>query len=350
MIDCQTKTRPGGQSGPLRLFVCEYLSATGLGASPVAKSLRTEGLAMLSAVLEDFTRVPGVQALTLLHEDCQPTGSRWPHRFCRGDEEACFRSLTKNADYTLVIAPEFDRLLEMRCQWVLEEGGRLLGSASEAVRLAGDKWLLARHLHERGIPTPPTFQFDKVEKLVGFPLVLKPRHGAGSQATFLVRNVEEVPSLLARFREECPGDEPLLQCFAGGLPASAAFLIGPRQRLPLLPAVQHLSEDGRFHYQGGSLPLPPSLADRALRLAERALATVPGLQGYAGVDLVLGNAEDGSRDYVIEVNPRLTTSYVGLRALAETNLAEAMLQVVCGTRVGPLRWRQGSVRFHADGT
>ena len=34
------------------------------------------------------------------------------------------------------------------------------------------------------------------------------------------------------------------------------------------------------------------------------------------------------RRRVIEINARLTTSYVGLRVLAETNLAEAMLRVV----------------------
>jgi predicted ATP-grasp superfamily ATP-dependent carboligase len=43
-----------------------------------------------------------------------------------------------------------------------------------------------------------------------------------------------------------------------------------------------------------------------------------------GVDLVLGRDPRGSEDVVIEVNPRLTTSYVGLRAAARSNLAEAM--------------------------
>ena len=35
-----------------------------------------------------------------------------------------------------------------------------------------------------------------------------------------------------------------------------------------------------------------------------------------------------SGDRVIEINPRLTTSYVGLRALARFNLAEALLAVI----------------------
>ena len=57
----------------------------------------------------------------------------------------------------------------------------------------------------------------------------------------------------------------------------------------------------------------------------------------------------GEEDQVIEINPRLTTSYIGLRALAETNLAEAMLRVADGDDV-VLRWREGAVEFTADGT
>jgi predicted ATP-grasp superfamily ATP-dependent carboligase len=77
---------------------------------------------------------------------------------------------------------------------------------------------------------------------------------------------------------------------------------------------------------------------------------VPGLLGYVGVDLVLGDAADGSQDYAIEINPRLTTSYVGLRQLAEFNLAEAMLVAAAGKLEQPLRWKPGHVRFSSDGS
>jgi len=81
-----------------------------------------------------------------------------------------------------------------------------------------------------------------------------------------------------------------------------------------------------------------------VKLARRAVECVPGLLGYVGVDLVLGAAEDGSRDFAIEINPRLTTSYLGLRQLAKSNLAEAMLSVAAGT-TPDLKWRQEPVEF-----
>ena len=141
----------------------------------------------------------------------------------------------------------------------------------------------------------------------------------------------------------------IVQPFAPGRAVSVAFLTGPAGRVALPAAQQVLSDDGRFHYQGGRLPLPRDLNERAQRLAGRAVAAVEGLCGYVGVDLVLGAAADGSGDRVIEINPRLTTSYVGLRALARFNLAEALLAAASGAALPPLRWRPGPVLFQADG-
>jgi predicted ATP-grasp superfamily ATP-dependent carboligase len=111
-----------------------------------------------------------------------------------------------------------------------------------------------------------------------------------------------------------------------------------------------LSDDGRFHYLGGTLPLPSPLGMRAIKLGRRAVEAMPGLRGYVGVDLVLGDAADGSGDFAIEINPRLTTSYLGLRMLAQDNLAAAMLRVTLGHDIGKLRWRQEVIRFGVVGS
>jgi predicted ATP-grasp superfamily ATP-dependent carboligase len=179
--------------------------------------------------------------------------------------------------------------------------------------------------------------------------VCKPRHGAGSQATFFARDDTELSLCIGHAHAEDWEGEMIVQPHVPGLAASVAFLTGPGQRVALPATEQVLSDDWRFHYQGGRLPLPADLNSRAQQLAERAVAAVEGLCGYVGVDLVLGEAADGSEDRVIEINPRLTTSYVGLRALARFNLAAAMLAATTGAALPPLRWRQGPVRFSADG-
>jgi predicted ATP-grasp superfamily ATP-dependent carboligase len=66
------------------------------------------------------------------------------------------------------------------------------------------------------------------------------------------------------------------------------------------------------------------------------------------VDLVLGADPAGRDDHVIEVNPRLTTSYLGLRRALEANLAGAMLRLATGQ---PWAWsgRPSAVQFTAHG-
>jgi predicted ATP-grasp superfamily ATP-dependent carboligase len=336
----------------MRVFVYEYTCAAARAGEPLAPSLRAEGRAMLSAVLEDLNRMPGVETITLLGEE----GSGCPGAVRRlGDahgERPAFHELAGAAEGTLVIAPEFDGLLAERCRWVLRAGGRLLGPAPSAVELTADKLRLGEVLRRQGVPTPPCCRAAGAGpgQALAFPAVLKPRDGAGSQATCAVRARPDLSACLVRMRAEMPRAEFLLQPLARGLPASVAFLLGPGQEVALAPAEQHLTDDGRFRYAGGTVPLPHALARRATDLGRRAVRAVPGLRGYVGVDLILGEAPDGSADQVIEINPRLTTSYLGLRALARDNLAAAMLRVVRCEPVADLAWHAGPVRFRADGS
>jgi predicted ATP-grasp superfamily ATP-dependent carboligase len=331
----------------MRVFIYEYTCAIATAAS--AESLRAEGWAMLSAVLEDFGRLPGTEIVTLLREPNLPVPDRIDVRRSGAAEETLFRELAGAADYSLVIAPEFDDLLATRCRWVEESGGRLLGPSSAPVTATTDKFTLARLLGEHGVRTTPCVLLADDAVPFPFPMVCKPRQGAGSQATFLLSNADDLASCVSRAAAEGQAGDAVLQPFVPGQPASVAFLIGPARCLTLLPATQIISQDGRFRYQGGEAPLPPGLARRAVELGRRAVAPVPGLRGYVGVDLVLGEAGDGSQDQVLEINPRLTTSYVGLRALALQNLAEMMCRVVAGEEVEEVSWRPGTVRFQACG-
>jgi len=320
----------------MRVFVYECITAGGMG-STVPDSLRREGRAMLDAVVGDFRRIPGFAVETLADELDQPTR---------------FHELAPSCDWTLVIAPEFQRLLQNYAQAVLDAGGRLLGSTPFAIRTTGDKLRMAKAWERLNVLQPqvntlPLGRIKDIYPTIDGPWVIKPRDGAGSQATMLVTDIDDWLCAVKAIRQEWPVGQFLVQRFVPGQAASVALLIGPAQTMALIPARQHLSNDGRFRYEGGSFPLPPPLAERATRLALQAVAGIDGLQGYVGVDLVLG---DDGVDYAIEINPRLTTSYIGLRQLCEENLAELMLRILQGERLEPPAWKAGDVRFHADGT
>jgi tyramine---L-glutamate ligase len=310
----------------MTVFVYEHFTSGGTAPEPGSPEhgLYLEGRAMRDAVAADFRRIPGVEVIVC------PEGQ-----------------LPREPCWYLAIAPETDGWLPTLVEKAVRAGHRLLGSSLDAIVLTADKLALAGHWREHGIPRPATTDREPTA-CEAFPVVWKPRDGAGSTATFLLNSALDVARAKAHRAAEHTGPM-ILQEFVPGQAASVAFLCGPAGNVPLLPAFQSLSDDGRFKYLGGKLPIPLDLAGRVVRLGQRAVDCVPGLLGYVGVDLVLGDGADGSRDFAIEINPRLTTSYVGLRALADFNIAEAMLQVATGELRGPLRWKSGCVRFSPEG-
>lgn len=114
-------------------------------------------------------------------------------------------------------------------------------------------------------------------------------------------------------------------------------------------------KDNKFMYTGGSIPGVRTVDEGPLRAAVRA---VPGLRGFVGVDFVADRNTGAAT--VVEINPRPTSSCVGLGALLPPGrLARAWLTACGGAstdRPGffaelaeTLAGRQ-AVSFAADGT
>jgi predicted ATP-grasp superfamily ATP-dependent carboligase len=338
------------------------------------ESLLREAAAMASALAADLAAI-GVEVVALrdyrlrgtfrrvgnahgMHSG-EPSASGDPFRGrcplydnCRivrspEEERSAVAELAAACDGTIVIAPELGNALLERCRWVEAAGGKLLGPGPRIVELASDKHTTIEHLTAFGLPAPKGWLVEPggtIPSGAVFPAVGKPCLGAGSQGVRLLADREAAEAWATGL--EGPGR---MERFCPGTAASVAVLCGPAGIFPLVPCRQRLSDDGHFAYQGGSLPLDASLAERAINLAVRSIATLPGVIGYLGVDLVLGASPDGHDDAVIEINPRLTTSYVGLRSAADANLAAAIL-AVCEGRTPQLSFLPVEVQFGPDGS
>jgi predicted ATP-grasp superfamily ATP-dependent carboligase len=199
-------------------------------------------------------------------------------------------------------------------------GARLLGSTAEAVELTGDKARLATALVSLGIETPPARTIIPSTGLpadASYPAVLKPVDGAGSVDTFYLADAWGLPDDARRM------PVALLQRFVPGVPMSASFLVGEGLRAWLVGmGIQRMAvRTGRFEYRGGTMPI---LRRRALAQVGRAVEGIEGLRGFVGVDFIWDAAH--RRATILEINPRPTTSCVGLcRLLPPGRLARAWL-------------------------
>lgn len=316
----------------MRIFIYEWVCGGGfLGRADTAPdSLLDEGAAMLRAVIEDFERINDVTVSTTVDASLAARFSfGGEHELVKSSEEhsAAFDDLAANCDRTVVIAPEFEGVLLGLSNRVLDVGGTLISPGPDFVEVTSDKYETANLLHSKGVRTTlgrVVMPGEMCPAEFDYPAVLKPADGAGSLGVVRLDSPRPASEDAACY---------VLEPFVPGQPASVAALCGNGRIQMLEPTMQRIALDGDFAYLGGALPLEEDLRLRASSVGQQAIAALPDTQGYVGVDMILGAATDGSEDYVVEVNPRYTVSYVGLRAATDDNLAALLMQLTNGEPV-----------------
>ena len=305
----------------------EFISGGGWSQGDLPPGLVEEGYAILWALLSDFQIWGAARTITTLDTRLWSRRSQLPAgeivAVAPAEYRTGFASILSQCDAALIVAPETGGLLARLSTLVVKAGVPLLGSSPKAVALAGDKAACDRIFREAGLPTPPTrivrpSSAPLAAAELGCPLVVKPLDGVGCEGLSLVNSLEQLQPALEAARKTSRRKEILLQSFVTGNHVSVSLLASQKGLLSLSLNAQRIEPGRPFRYQGGAVPYSHPAAQQALDLAQAAARLLPGLRGYFGVDLVLGQAGG----YIIEINPRITTSYVGLRRVLQANLAE----------------------------
>jgi len=316
----------------MKIAVLEHFTAQPEGGPPPGPV--AEGRAMRDAIVADLRRLPGVVVEIV-------------------ERRRFFRGALRRADAALVIAPETRGILARLSRAVEDEGCRLLGPSAGAVRLAADKLGTARCLQAAGVLAPRTeaVRFASARRSLRawpVPFVVKPRDGCGCQGVVVVPGRREIDHAIRSVRRATRRADFLVQEYVRGQDASVS-VIAAGGLLTLGLNRQRLRGGRTPAYAGGETFYPHRLAPAAAAAARAAVAAFsaacPGVRGYVGVDLVLGDSEAT----VIEINPRLTTSYVGLRLSVEENIAGLIIGAALGRALPERVTVRRRCRFRADG-
>jgi predicted ATP-grasp superfamily ATP-dependent carboligase len=296
-----------------------------------------EGFAMLRAAARDLSSEADVAAA--LHPD-RPALAVANVRRLPPDEV-----WKRTFDAVLPIAPEIDGVAERLSRRFEATGVRLLAPSADFVAWAADKTNYSASVSE--------FQADDM-------VVIKPADGVGGMFTLKGR-AERLEAMTAYVRRRGCRSRLLVQPYYSGRSVSVAVLARGRERPVVLPTVRQvilersvpeLPEVAALVYAGGIAPI---LDDgRAERLAVRTLGDRCEF-GYFGVDLIL-DPTDPNRDIVVDVNPRLTTSYLAYSRLAPSALARLLLGTESAQDRRAVERLKANVattraiRFYPDGT
>lgn len=334
-----------------------------MSESSLPASLQREGRAMLGALIMDLLAIPDCQVATTLDSRIQqsaplPDSSKLEVEYVQGTsiEQEAFNRLCAESDGVFVIAPETGGELHRRVDRALSLGSYVHNCSLRGIDLCADKLRLAEHLRNEGIATIPTRLADLNEEPwdeLQQDCVVKPRDGAGSWLTFRIPHGDSATwrNTRQKMKDAGIGEHAIIQPFVAGTALSVGCLCNDSGDVQVLPiALQNLRGDG-FQYLGGVIPasIDREVIPAIHQLVQSACLSIDGLRGYVGVDLLLPET-DSRVPIIVEVNPRLTTSYVGYRHLCKDNIAARMvLSSRASGPLEPLAWRHGHVTFDADG-
>ena len=304
----------------MKIFVCEFFTGGGLVHDPLPPGLAREGGLMAEALVGDLGRLPGMRVLASRDARLPPLCD--VETIIAGPADDLSRIYARGlaaADAAWPIAPEPDGALEGLARASLRARRRLLGCRPSGIRIAASKRRTAAVLARHGVPVVPTFTASEpLPDRVG-PWVVKPDDGAGCEDTAIAPDQDAARSLLAANPARM-----VAQPWIDGEPASLSVLCASgrstllainRQEVRIV--AQSVMVDRLF---------VNAIADtegRLAALAEAVVRAIPGLWGYIGIDLV----RTPNGPVVLEVNPRLTTSYCGLEAALGLNVAERVLRL-----------------------
>lgn len=306
----------------MRLFVCEFITCGGMRDKVLPDSLRFDAEIMLQALMADLRKLPGIDIISTRDDRLEDLPESVADIIEQDDVWDIWGKCMQDSDAIWAIAPESENLLLKMHDLAIESACHFIGCNAEAINITASKFTTARYLLKNNIACIETFHVGDGTPSSSTGWVVKPDDGAGTDECYFFKDNTQLQHWL---KQRSTQQLFVIQRYVPGLAASLSVLYHNEQ-VQLLACNEQLIcfHDGIGRNHG---VIVNGLRDKYLSfksIANEIGQAIPGLSAYVGIDLLV--TESGP--VVVEINPRLTTSYAGLSESLAVNVAELVLQTI----------------------
>jgi len=261
-------------------------------------------------------------------------------RFIRDE----FPGVITDADYTgvkaLVKGLAYDHAI-LAAGFETLDIPRTAGNSPSLSSFVNNKDRLRDKLQSLGYPVPKHFD---LEDNLSFPVILKPKRGAGGFKNVLVRDKQHLQRSIEQYHDN-GWDDFFLEEYVRGVDASASVLSTGKQALTTaineqLIGLKNLGPMRRFSFCGSLTPLRTNYA-KEIEEISNSIATDLGLVGTNGIDFIIG----ATGPVVIEINPRFQGTLDTIEGALDINLVEAHIRSCQGDLIPPARYNRFACRM-----
>lgn len=303
----------------MRLFVTEFITGGGIANDPLPETLKQEGQLMLQAVLSDCSKIEDIELITTRDARISLNIEGVEMHVVENaiDYMQQLVLISTQCDMTWVIAPESEGILYSLISHLANEKVKLINCDAESVQLAGDKLACNQQLTKYQVPVIPNLTRQQVTTCLT-PVMIKDRYGAGCEGLMRCETGSDALQYIEDYSEW------VVQPYMKGEHLSLSVIFSMKGVSILSINEQIL----KYQQQKPKLVMcrvnTHPVNDEVIQLVKQIYAALPGLRGYVGIDVIYSN----DKYFVVDINPRLTSSYVGLSDVLEQNPAELCLYSV----------------------
>jgi tyramine---L-glutamate ligase len=298
-----------------------------------------EGALMRDALLRDLSELKyeissSVDARLRMPENCAECV------VVQADDDVwqIWKAQIRASDAVFIIAPETDGTLHYLTQMAGLESALVLGCGLASIAITSDKMATYLALEAAGIATIPTYTFENWPKSHWIWLA-KPNDGAGCSDTACFNNADDLQYWIERNDKQLTH---VIQAYQPGDAASISCVMKKGKVHVLSCNTQEIEINNHMvSYKGGIVNGMREHWQAFELVANQVAKALPDLAGYVGIDVIVDNDEV----IVVEINPRLTTSYIALHEATGKNPAELIINTLTNPRAKWPKLLQNQVRI-----
>lgn len=326
------------------ILVFEYFTASG----EKDKCIISEAEAMVFNLLDDLKDFKIDLVINKSYEDIVKSYENANPILIDIDVVDWLENNAKDFKKAIFIAAENNNNLYNITKILEENNVKTYTSTAEACFKSSDKSVTYEELSGI-VPQPRSFRFKIDSKgywkraidnlyekwqaedpLTTLKLIIKPLIGVDCEDIVVIENIKDLTLDLDKVF--VPGSRVIVQEFIEGEDVSVSLISDGKKAIPISLNQQFVElKNDKGTYIGGRLPFESKYKEECFEIAVKAVEAIEGLKGFVGVDLLINSDEnDVYSVYLLEINSRFTTPYVGLSKISDINIGKTIVDLIDG--------------------
>ena len=302
----------------MKHFLFEFITGGGLIGQTLPSSLILEARTMVQTLIKELIAC-GYYKITITRDSrVQLFDYDINQHTINIPFKKVLPELVQKSDICWLIAPETENCLYNLTDLFIQNASIFIGSDLNAVHITSSKLITSNILENSNICTPETKLLKDIIPDSKSGWIIKPDDGVGAE------NCIYVSDRLA-LREQIAikaNDNYIIQPFIEGEHMSISLFVYNKNMQLLSCNKQEISlKNNLISLTGIGVNELLSYKEQMIELAESIVSAISGFSGYIGIDLIRSN----NKFFVIDINPRFTTSYAGISASLGINITEKIL-------------------------